>query len=440
MTNGDIQALAVSGQSLFAGTNGAGVFLSTNNGASWTTTNTGLTMSPYVQTFAVSGTDLFAGTEYGGVYLSTDNGTSWTDVNFGLTNTDIRALAVSGQNLFAGSNGSGVFLSTNNGSSWNAINSGLPILYVNALAASGTDLFAGTDGFGVYFSTNSGTSWSSINSFLTSAIPVEGFAVSGANLYVAANAQGYAFSGHPGVFHFTRTGTHWSVDSIGLNDFYVRTLALSGSNLFAGTIYGVYLSTDNGITWAGVSPQSDVYALAVSGTNVFAGTEGDGVFLSTDNGTRWNPVNFGLPISASVRSLSIVGTNLFAGIDSSVVLPGSVWTTDMAGGVWRRPLSEMITAVDDNAENIISSFSLAQNFPNPFNPSTVIRYQLPMRIFVSLKVFDVLGREVVTLVSEPQNTGVHSVTFNAVNFSSGVYFYRLRAGTYHDSKKFLLLK
>jgi hypothetical protein len=85
-------------------------------------------------------------------------------------------------------------------------------------------------------------------------------------------------------------------------------------------------------------------------------------------------------------------------------------------------------------------FSLEQNYPNPFNPSTTIRYQLPVNGFVTLKVYDVLGREVKTLVSERENAGIHVVGFNATNLPSGVYFYRLQAGTYHDTKKLLLLK
>ncbi len=120
---------------------GGGVFLSTNNGTSWTVVNSGLT-NTYVRALTVSGTNLFAGTN-GGVFLSTNNGTSWTAVNSGLPNTYVYALTVSGTNLFAGTGG-GVFLSTNNGTSWTAVNSGLPNTYVFSLTVSGTNLFAGT--------------------------------------------------------------------------------------------------------------------------------------------------------------------------------------------------------------------------------------------------------------------------------------------------------
>ena len=81
-----------------------------------------------------------------------------------------------------------------------------------------------------------------------------------------------------------------------------------------------------------------------------------------------------------------------------------------------------------------------QNYPNPFNPSTLISYQLPASMYVTLKIFDILGREIKTLVNEQQNAGKHSVQFNASNLSSGVYFYRIEAGQNTDIKKLLLIK
>lgn len=87
-----------------------------------------------------------------------------------------------------------------------------------------------------------------------------------------------------------------------------------------------------------------------------------------------------------------------------------------------------------------TKFFLQQNYPNPFNPSTLIVYQLPASAFVVLRVSDVLGREVETLVSERQNAGSYTVQFNASNLPSGLYFYELQAGTYRDTKKLLLLR
>jgi hypothetical protein len=86
------------------------------------------------------------------------------------------------------------------------------------------------------------------------------------------------------------------------------------------------------------------------------------------------------------------------------------------------------------------SFILHQNYPNPFNPSTTISFSIPSRSFVSLKVFDLLGREVATLINENQNVGTHFTTFSATNLPSGIYFYRLQAGSFSETKKLVLQK
>jgi hypothetical protein len=99
-----------------------------------------------------------------------------------------------------------------------------------------------------------------------------------------------------------------------------------------------------------------------------------------------------------------------------------------------------ISSVDKTGSEMPRAYNLYQNYPNPFNPSTVISYQIPSSVFVILKVIDVLGREVETLVNERQNAGNHSVQFNASTLPSGVYFYRIEAGMYHDTKKLLLIK
>lgn len=91
-------------------------------------------------------------------------------------------------------------------------------------------------------------------------------------------------------------------------------------------------------------------------------------------------------------------------------------------------------------EGIVSSFSLDQNYPNPFNPTTMINYQLPVDGFVTLKIFDVLGREVTTLVNEWKNAGRYSVKWNGKNQPSGVYLYHLQAGSFHETRKMILLR
>ncbi len=87
-----------------------------------------------------------------------------------------------------------------------------------------------------------------------------------------------------------------------------------------------------------------------------------------------------------------------------------------------------------------SKIALEQNFPNPFNPSTTINYQLPEKGYVTLKIYDILGNLIKTLVDQEMDAGYHSVRWNAGGLASGVYFYRLSAGTFVSTKKLLLLK
>ena len=105
-----------------------------------------------------------------------------------------------------------------------------------------------------------------------------------------------------------------------------------------------------------------------------------------------------------------------------------------------------LTDVKDNQDNFLNNYTLSQNYPNPFNPSTSIQYSIASRQFVTIKVYDVLGKEVATLVNEEKPAGSYEVEFNSVetlhatSLPSGVYFYQLRAGEYIETKKMILLK
>ncbi|MGK9477013.1 T9SS type A sorting domain-containing protein [Melioribacter sp. OK-6-Me] len=94
----------------------------------------------------------------------------------------------------------------------------------------------------------------------------------------------------------------------------------------------------------------------------------------------------------------------------------------------------------EKTDDLPKDFYLSNNYPNPFNPTTKINYSLSKTVNVSLKVYDVLGREVKTLVHGIQNPGSYTVTFDASDLSSGVYFYRLEAGNYSETKQMLLMK
>ena len=390
----------------------------------WTQT---ATVNGDVRALAVGGTNLFASSYGGGVSLSTDNGNTWVAINNGLTSTDVPTLIVQGTNIFAGTFNRGVFLSTNSGTSWTAVNNGLPkdpydtnyYAIVQTFAISGINLFAGTY-YGVFLSTNSGTSWTSVNSGLTYANVIT-LAVKDTNLIAGTNGGG--------VFLSTNNGTNWTNVGIALSMNAVHAFTRIDANIFASGYAHVFLSTDMGAHWEtienGGTLNKDTWSLAVSGTNLFAGTYNGGVFLSTNNGSLWMTVNDGLQDSTGyVFAFASNDTYLFAA----------------TGHVWRRSLSEMVTGIENEVNQTPSQYVLQQNYPNPFNPATTIFFSLRSKSSVSMKVFDIVGREVAILVSEEMSAGNHTCRWNAANMASGIYFYRLQAGLFTDTKKLVLLR
>jgi hypothetical protein len=118
-----------------------------------------------------------------------------------------------------------------------------------------------------------------------------------------------------------------------------------------------------------------------------------------------------------------------------------VWEA-FVSGKWRLYGANAIIVIDDVPDQSDSpgQFRLNQNYPNPFNPTTRIEYAIPKTSHVSVKVFDLLGREVATLVDEEQGAGFKSVEFDAKGLASGVYLYRLHAGTFVQTKKLAVVR
>ncbi|RPI03264.1 MAG: T9SS C-terminal target domain-containing protein [Ignavibacteriae bacterium] len=132
------------------------------------------------------------------------------------------------------------------------------------------------------------------------------------------------------------------------------------------------------------------------------------------------------PLSARLYRPSVIFTSQKA-VTPTVILKPAVVRLLATSGV-------------ENESEIPHSFSLSQNYPNPFNPSSVIQFQLPEKTLVDLRVYNALGKEVVTLVNEERSAGIHVVTFNASRLSSGVYYYRLVAGNFSQSKRLAVIK
>jgi len=374
----------------------------------------------FVYSLAISGNNIFAGTDVSGVYLSTNNGSTWTQT--ALNNRMVYSLVVSGNNIFAGINGYGVYLSTNNGQNWSQ--TALNNKSVYSLAVSGNNIFAGTYNYGVYLSINNGTTWTQTALNNKS---VYSLAVSGNNIFAGTGN---------GVYFSTSNGTTWTQTA--LNNKSVHSLIINGNNIFAGTYgSGVYLSTNNGTTWIQTALNNKtVLSLAVSGNNpedsgqvIFAGTDVSGVYLSTNNGQNWLQKNQGFTNIPTVYSLLIANNYIFAGTDGY--------------SVWRRELAEII-GIQNISTEIPSAYSLEQNYPNPFNSMTNVKFQLKSGMLnggnAKIIVFDILGKEIKELVNEELSPGTYQVNFDGSNLTSGIYFYRMTAGDFIETRKMILIK
>ena len=198
----------------------------------------------------------------------------------------------------------------------------------------------------------------------------------------------------------TSTGTlnSWNPD---LNQV-VHSLVINGSRVY---VAGNFTTVDGGVTTRN-------YLAAFDTASSFA--------------TSWNPNANDL-----TRAIGTTSTEIYVG--------GSFTTIS---GIGRQSVAGM----DDPLTSLIPegtlpiSISLEQNYPNPFNPSTKINYSVPQFGLVSIKVYDLLGKEVATLVNEAKSLGNHQVDFSGYGLSSGIYFYKLQAGSFVETKKMLLLK
>ena len=298
-------ALISNGNNIFAGTT-QGVYVSTNNGDLWTLVTDGLVYGENVYAFATIGDSLFAGTS-GGIYVTTNSGILWEKVDGGPpASSDVRSLTVNSGNLLAGTY-AGIYLSTDTGLSWNESNYGLASSTVYAMTIKGNKIFTGTRK-GIYISTDNGISWTSSNNGIYG--NVAEFVVSDGNI----------FTGGAGVNLSVDDGATWN--PIGMNDAVIFALAVKGDNLFVGTLYGVYRSTDGGKAWSlldnGINPLVNYYAIEFTGNNIFAaGSDpNDGAnydYISTDNGDSWNPVQMNMPVNDFAISTATIGDTIIAG-------------------------------------------------------------------------------------------------------------------------------
>jgi photosystem II stability/assembly factor-like uncharacterized protein len=352
-----------------------------------------------------------------GISRTTDGGASWNSQTLPVTGGISRIVFLSSTiGLAVGSDGA-ILKTTNSGSTWIQKESGTNrgLSSINFLDsqhgwACGIDT--------VLLTTDQGETWSAR---YVSAIALW-------DISFRNSQEGWVVGLYEGCYKSTDGGNSWN--SVGA--------PISGRSLFGicfpspstGVIIGgeqIARTTNGGTTWSSVynsgSSQLNSVSFADSLNGWVVGT--DKIVKTTDGGSTWKEQSWPSPYGYLTAVHSPDKKHSYA-VGDQILLK----TVDGGG----------VTSVHSSNAIIPDDVLLYQNYPNPFNPSTVINYKLAISCFVSLKVYNELGRKVQTLINEHQNSGEHSIVLNANNLTSGVYFYRLSAGSFVATKKLLFLK
>jgi photosystem II stability/assembly factor-like uncharacterized protein len=246
-----------------------------------------------------------------------------------------------------------------------------------------------------------------------------------------ANIRAIAFSPNGTLFAGQRNGTLYSID--------IGTGAATQIGTSSGKAYSSFsFSPRNGKLYASVMPaigtnRDGIYTVDITtGAATHLGNTGDGK-ITLAIAFNYEGTLYGLKgTSGEINKLITIVDSTGFGTEI-----GTLGRT----GLQTIIMSDIITNVrEDDDGNSIKSFSLAQNFPNPFNPSTTFSYSIPTQSKVVIKVFDILGNEIATLMDEEKSVGTYELTWNAANLSSSIYFYQMKAGEYVNTKKMILLK
>lgn len=439
--------ILTSGGSTFVATLGSGVYRTDVAGAEamaggvWTQVTQGMP-STFITAIAqdTAAVRLYVGTKYSGVFRSDDGAASWINVSDGLGYDWINALVFNPLtgSLFAGNNAY-TFKSTNQGTTWTQLGSGgATFLGLNSRG----ELFCGW-GSSVRRSTDDGETWN--YSDLWPVGDISDMAFHGDTVYVATGSSS-GFNAR-GVYRSTDNGTTWSTYNTGLTDLNVRRVAVldtssslggirtSGaqctSPLRIATTDKVFQRDPSG--WVesmqGIGSMETIAQLiphSSGGKKEFGLlSQHSNLFLQDFPNCTWD-LGFQLSTKFELERVEVLSRG--ASAEYGVGTRGSGMIMVRTG-----------TSVDNDG-GTPDTFALKQNYPNPFNPGTSIRFDLKTNGFVSLKVYDVLGREVATIVNDPLYAGSYTKSFNANGLASGIYFYRLRSGAFTEVRKMLITR
>jgi|GEM_PF-1315821 len=428
--SGGYYSLAVDpNKNIFVGT-GTQLLKTTNCGSTWTELNNGIFENVGYALAINSDGNIFAGA-ITGIYRSLDHGASWSLMRIGLSGELFMALAINSKNeIFAGAK-DGIFMSSNNGNTWVKLEN-KDSLNCSFLAIDSHDNILAVRNDALYRSINNGETWIKLNN--------DYFNSSNYILSLVINSAGYIIVGTThGIFRSTDDGESWYQENLGLGNTYILSMIITPDDIiYVGTYGGgIFKSNEqNAVPVELVSFNSSVKQEKVILTWITATeTNNKGFEIERNYSESWQRVAFvdGHGTTASKNNYSYTD-NLSEFLTSVPQISYRLKQVDLDGSF---KYSQIVTI---EPGLLPRKYLLSQNFPNPFNPVTTIKYSIPEPSQINISIYDILGSKVMTLIDEQKPAGNYKIDFNASNLASGIYFYELRAGNFREIKKMTLLR
>ena len=458
-----VESFAANSSGVFAGIR-SGIYFSSNNGDLWTQVNNGLGSSIIEPKLISVDEVIFGGfiQSLSGLYSTSNNGAIWSRVVSGLNNAVNFSLLTANNEIYTAGNSRRIYKSTNNGANWLASNPVSSNGYITAILKTDAYTLAAiySEPGTIYKTTDNGESWTHSSIDLPDYTTVN-------NLY-AYGTSIFACTSDSGLYISEDNANTWKSQK---SDFETANCMVSNDNhLFLGTNMGIFISSDNGVIWSKTNSDSlnvNITGIVVNGNKMYSSSDGCGLFISNDGGLNWFAQNSNTK-TLRYRAMTVTGKYIFIYIYAL----GFYYSTDdglsytqfnngfpreplyavnhivslnnyiflnSENGIYRYSISDL-TSLSGNSEVIPKNYYLSQNYPNPFNPETKIEYEVPGKTFVKLIVYDILGKEIKTLVNEYKNPGKYEITFDGSELSSGIYFYSIYYEDQFETKRMVLIK
>jgi photosystem II stability/assembly factor-like uncharacterized protein len=388
--------------------------------------------------------------------------TGWVQQTSGITQHLNSIFFTSIDTGWAVGNNGNVIKTTNGGSNWNlqaTLNDRLlrTVNFINSSTGFTSGMLSN-----IYKTTNAGLNWIGTYSGFDDIFEI----------FFCNSTVGYAIARTytEKIIKTINGGNNWII-SLGIDtgNFYLNSLYFIDQN--TGWVAGTLLlkTTNAGINWfsqptGGGYGWSDVFFTS-SNTGYITGIGGS-VMKTTNGGNTWNPQLSGTPNSLISIYFFNSNTGWMVGWQGTIIKTtngGDSWMTQYSGVNTRLSCIQFVSSttgyisadsgkifkttnggdpigIEPISSEIPIQFSLSLNYPNPFNPSTNIKFALPKNNYVTLKIYDALGREIATLVNEQLKAGTYQVDWDGSNYANGVYYYKLMAGDFVETKKMLMIK